>query len=106
MTRQQLYTPELVTDFSRLAKLLGDHWSLKIISSLSKDRQRFNQLQHGLGISAKTLSKRLKDLEKEAMLTRTLYAQVPLRVEYELTEKGFEFKGIMDSFSKWDKKWE
>jgi DNA-binding HxlR family transcriptional regulator len=106
MPRQQLLVPELLThDILRLSKLLADAWSLKIIISLSLHQQRFSQLQRNTAISAKTLSRRLKELEKQALVTRTLYAQVPLRVEYELTEKGFEFKTLLDSFAKWDKKW-
>jgi DNA-binding HxlR family transcriptional regulator len=106
MARQQLYPQEVLTDSSRLAVLLGDAWSIRIIASLSSERQRFSVLQRNLGISSKTLSSRLKELERQAIVARTLYAQVPLRVEYELTEKGYELKGLLDEFSKWDKKWE
>ena len=105
MPRQQLYPPEFLADSSRLALLIGDAWAMRIIGVLAQERMRFNQLQHRLGISSKTLSNRLKQLESRAIVTRTLYAQVPLRVEYELTEKGFELKTLLDALVKWDKKW-
>lgn len=100
---QQLYMP-LVSE-TKAAALLSDSWTIRIIGSLSGQRQRFTQLQHALGISSKTLSKRLKELEQNAIVTRTLYAQVPLRVEYELTEKGYELKGLFDELVQWDTKW-
>ena len=109
MARQQLFRPELdcsKIDCSRVAVLLGDHWSVRIVASLSAERQRFSALQRSLGISSKTLSAKLKELERQAIVTRTLYAQVPLRVEYELTEKGYELKSLLDSFCKWDEKWQ
>jgi DNA-binding HxlR family transcriptional regulator len=101
MARQQLYQPETLST----PTILGDDWSIKVVNALAQNRLRFSILQHTLGMSSKTLSKRLKELEANGMITRTLYAQVPLRVEYELTEKGFEFKGILDEIVKWEKKW-
>ena len=85
--------------------LLTDAWTLRVVSKLAASRLRFTALQRELNMSSKTLSKRLKELEKEGIVSRTLYAQVPLRVEYELTSKGYELKEILDSISKWEKKW-
>jgi DNA-binding HxlR family transcriptional regulator len=99
----QLYPPQTLQE-SKL-KLFSDAWSVKLLLRLAENRQRFTELQHALGISSKTLSNRLKRLEEEALVSRTLYAQVPLRVEYELTEKGYELKQLLDDFSQWEKKW-
>jgi DNA-binding HxlR family transcriptional regulator len=104
MVRQQLYPQEMLIE-SKSVKLLADSWGMRIINALSSGRLRFSALQHTLGMSSKTLSKRLKDLETEGLISRTLYAQVPLRVEYELTDKGEEFKHLFESIAKWEKKW-
>jgi DNA-binding HxlR family transcriptional regulator len=104
MVAQELYPQQLVTE-TAAAELLADPWSIKVIGMLAHGRQRFTQLQRSLRISSKTLSKRLKELENQAIITRTLYAQVPLRVEYELTEKGHELKELFDEIVKWDRKW-
>lgn len=99
---EQLYQQEIVYE---PCALLTDAWALRIVSALAQNRLRFTALQRSLKMSSKTLSKRLKELEKEGIVTRTLYAQVPLRVEYELTAKGYEMKEILDSISRWEKKW-
>jgi DNA-binding HxlR family transcriptional regulator len=101
---QQLYQPEVLEEIKSI-ELLSSKWLIKILGALSRNCMRFSELQHGLGISSKTLSARLKEMEREGLVTRTLYAQVPLRVEYELTEKGEELLGIVSEFSTWEKKW-
>jgi len=103
MPRQQLVHHELTP--RSVATMLGDQWTVRIVGQLSLGQQRYGTLRSSLGISTKTLAKRLKHLEQEAIITRTLYAQVPLRVEYELTEKGYELKAIIDSLAEWEKKW-
>jgi DNA-binding HxlR family transcriptional regulator len=104
MVRQQLYHPEELIE-SKSVRLLADSWSIRIVAALANGRLRFSNLQHALKMSSKTLSNRLKELESEGIISRTLYAQVPLRVEYELTDKGYEFKALFDSIAKWEKKW-
>lgn len=99
---EQLYQQEIVYE---PCALLTDAWTLRVVSRLAQSRMRFTTLQRSLSMSSKTLSKRLKELEKEGIVTRTLYAQVPLRVEYELTAKGYELREILESISKWEKKW-
>lgn len=98
---QQIYEQVITTPHP----LLCDAWALRVIGTLSSSRMRFTQLQRTLSMSSKTLSKRLKELEREGIVTRTLYAQVPLRVEYELTAKGYELRDILASISQWEKKW-
>jgi DNA-binding HxlR family transcriptional regulator len=101
---QQLYPPEFLEEIKSI-ELLGSKWLIKLLSVLSGNRMRFGELQHHLGISSKTLSARLKEMEREDLVTRTLYAQVPLRVEYELTAKGEELLVIVSELAKWEKKW-
>ncbi|MHA7170724.1 MULTISPECIES: helix-turn-helix domain-containing protein [Arthrobacter] len=68
---------------------VGDKWSLLIIGTLSAGRLRFGELQsHIPGISQRMLTLTLRQLERDGLLTRTAHAEVPPRVEYELTETG------------------
>lgn len=69
--------------------LLANKWSALVIGALEDGPQRFGQLRTRLqGVSPKVLSQTLKRLEEQDLLTRTVYAEVPARVEYELTPLG------------------
>jgi DNA-binding HxlR family transcriptional regulator len=68
---------------------IGDKWSLMIIGSLNRGRLRFSALQAVIGgISQRMLTLNLRQLERDGLVSRTVYAEVPPRVEYELTELG------------------
>ncbi len=77
--------------------ILSKKWSLKIISVFNtKTKMRFKELLHALsGISPKTLTDRLRDLEKSGMIRREVFAEIPPRVEYSLTEEGTELRDAM-----------
>ena len=64
--------------------------------------QRFGELRSGLGIgSPKTLTERLRILEHQKILTRTVYPEVPPRVVYELTERGHSFRSVLEAMAAW-----
>jgi DNA-binding HxlR family transcriptional regulator len=68
---------------------VGDKWSLLVIGTLRGERLRFSELQrHIPGISQRMLTLTVRQLERDGLITRTVYAEVPPRVEYELTELG------------------
>ncbi|NUF23189.1 helix-turn-helix transcriptional regulator [Acinetobacter oleivorans] len=68
---------------------IGDKWSLYIIASLAKGTMRFNELRRGIdGISQRMLTLTLRGLERDGLVTRTIYPTIPPRVDYELTELG------------------
>ena len=68
---------------------IGDKWSLMIIGSLNRGPLRFGALQTAIGgISQRMLTLNLRQLERDGLVSRTVYAEVPPRVEYELTELG------------------
>lgn len=68
---------------------IGDKWSLLTIGTLSAGKLRFGELQrHIPGISQRMLTLTLRQLERDGLLTRTAHAEIPPRVEYELTETG------------------
>jgi DNA-binding HxlR family transcriptional regulator len=69
--------------------LLANKWSALILGALEGGPLRFGELKRTLdGVSPKVLSRTLKRLEEQDLLTRTVYAEVPVRVDYELTERG------------------
>jgi DNA-binding HxlR family transcriptional regulator len=90
-------------------QLMGKKWALDIISELicQGDKRRYNELQRALVfISPKVLSERLKELEAEGIIKRCVYPEeIPVRVEYELTEKGKNFEEAIDCLRRWGNKW-
>lgn len=68
---------------------IGDKWSMLILFALVEGADRFNSLKSRIiGISQRMLTQTLRDLEREGYLTRTVYPEVPVKVEYELTAMG------------------
>jgi DNA-binding HxlR family transcriptional regulator len=91
---------------ARTAELIGNKWTPLIIRDLVKGEKRFSELERSLrGISPKTLSERLKKLEDASVVNRTCFAEVPPRVEYTLTEKGFALLPVIESMRSYGKEW-
>lgn len=91
--------------FETAISLLSQRWTGLIIYQLLSGPQRFSQLTEVIGISGRLLSERLKNLESIGLVTRTVYPETPVRVEYELTEKGMSLKPVMDEIQKWSQQW-
>lgn len=82
--------------------LIGSKWKLLIIRNLLARPWRFNELKKALeGISQKVLTDSLRSMEADGIITRTVYPEVPPRVEYALTELGESLKPILDSMRAW-----
>lgn len=82
--------------------LIGSKWKLLIIRNLLARPWRFNELKKDLeGISQKVLTDSLRSMEADGIITRTVYPEVPPRVEYVLTELGKSLKPILDSMQAW-----
>ena len=74
---------------TKTIKVIGSKWTMLILHHLNDGTKRFGELQRELkGISPKTLSQRLQELEREKMVSKKVFAEVPLHVEYSLTDKG------------------
>jgi DNA-binding HxlR family transcriptional regulator len=88
--------------------VLGRRWSLLILKNLSsKNVVRFNELKRSLkDISNTVLSDRLSEFEKEGLITKKIYPEIPLKVEYRLTTKAKDLEPILQSLSRWCEKWE
>lgn len=83
-------------------QLIGSKWKLLIIRNLQMRPWRFNELKKDLeGISQKVLTDSLRSMEEDGIIVRTVYPEVPPRVEYSLSELGHSMKPILDAMSKW-----
>lgn len=83
---------------AKTIKIIGSKWTMLLLHALLEDKKRFGELQKALiGISPKTLSLRLDELEKAGFVNKKVFAEVPLHVEYSLTTKG---KSLGDMFAK------
>lgn len=86
--------------------VLGGKWTFLIIRDLFDNTKRFGELRKSLsGVSPKTLSARLKELENKDIITRTAFATIPPTVEYSLTDKGRSLKPIIKEMKMWGAKW-
>ena len=83
-------------------QLIGSKWKLLIMRNLLARPWRFNELRKDLGgISQKVLTDSLRSLEKKGIITRTVYPEVPPKVEYALSELGESMRPIMDAMEQW-----
>ena len=83
-------------------KLIGDTWKVLIIRDLLTGTKRFNELKKSLdGISQKVLTSNLRSMENAGLINRKVYAEVPPRVEYTLTETGYSLKPVLNSMVSW-----
>ncbi len=84
-------------------KLIGSKWKLLILRNLlNYETLRFGELSRGInGVSQKMLTQHLRQMESDGLLLRTVYAEVPPRVEYSLTDKGKSLKPIIDAMHDW-----
>jgi DNA-binding HxlR family transcriptional regulator len=81
---------------------IGDKWTVLIISTLGGGPLRYSELQASIpGISQRMLTQTLKNLERDGLITRTAYAEVPPRVEYELTDLGRSLMNAVMAMAGW-----
>ncbi len=82
--------------------LIGDKWKVLILRDLMPGTKRFGELKKSIGsVSQKVLTAQLRDMEVNGLVHRDVYAEVPPRVEYSLTELGRSLKPILDSMRSW-----
>lgn len=83
-------------------QLIGSKWKLLIIRNLTSRPWRFNELKKDLeGISQKVLTDSLRSMESDGIVKRTVYPEVPPRVEYSLSELGESMRPIIDAMEQW-----
>ncbi|EPY6471510.1 winged helix-turn-helix transcriptional regulator [Clostridium sporogenes] len=82
--------------------LISDRWKVLIIRDLLDGTKRYGELKKSVGnISQKVLTTKLRDMEKSGLLTRKVYAEVPPRVEYTLTDTGLSLRPILYAMMEW-----
>ncbi len=83
-------------------QLIGNKWKILILRELMGGKKRFGDLRRALdNVSQKVLTAHLRDMEEKGLVNRVVYAEVPPRVEYSLTETGYSLKPVLDVFAQW-----
>ncbi len=102
---------EVVADAKRdavaaSAEIIGAKWTSLLIYDLAGGKRRFRELEQlCVGISSRTLAERLRQLEREGIVRRRSYPESPPRVEYELTDKGFDLLPIIEAMTDYGRTW-
>ncbi len=92
--------------YEHAIQLLGKRWTGLILDALMGGPRRFCELTATVeGLSDRVLSDRLRELELEGVIERVVYPQIPVRVEYRLTEKGRDLKPVVDAIHIWAQRW-
>jgi len=92
--------------YHRAVELIGRRWTGAIVNVLLQGRRRFNEIADCIpDISDRMLVERLRELEAEAILVRIVVAETPVRVEYELTQKGRALEGAVRAIGDWAERW-
>lgn len=100
-TRHTVYTPPGCPVEATL-ELIGGKWKGIVLFHLLEGKMRFSELKRHVGcVTQRMLTKQLRELEEHGLVKRTVYAEVPPRVEYELTKEGKSLKPILNSLKKW-----
>ena len=86
----------------RILDRIGDRWTVLIVGSLSHGTARFSELLRGVqGISQKMLTQTLREMERDGLVVRTVYPEVPVRVEYSLTPAGHSLREPLKALEEW-----
>jgi DNA-binding HxlR family transcriptional regulator len=92
--------------YHQAAELIGRRWTGAIIRAMADGAVRFGDIGAAVpGISDRMLSERLKELESEGLVQRTVFAEHPVRIEYRLTAKGQDLGEVMDAIAAWAYRW-
>ncbi len=99
-------TSQMCPRYEHAIQLLGKRWTGLILDALMGGPRRFCELTSSVeGLSDRVLSDRLRELELEGIIERVVYPQIPVRVEYRLTEKGHDLKPVVDAIHTWAQHW-
>src|SRR5215210_6943780 len=98
--------PQVCSRFHRAVELIGSRWTGAIIQTLLKGKTRYALIKSAIpDITDRMLSERLRSLEAEDLVTRWVIADTPVRVEYELTEKGRSLQHALHEIGAWAERW-
>jgi DNA-binding HxlR family transcriptional regulator len=92
--------------FHAAIELVGRRWTGAILSAMLLGATRFTDIIHAVpGLSDRLLSERLKELESARIVERIVHPETPVRIEYRLTEKGYELNTAVGALSDWAERW-
>ena len=98
--------PWVCPHFHAAIELIGKRWSGAILSALTAGPCRFGEISHAVpGMSDRLLSQRLRELEAEGLVARTVEAGAPVRVNYSLTAKGADLGPVLVDLRDWGRRW-
>lgn len=112
------YSPQLLTQYDSEAlepkvgciasamQIIGNKWTALILRDLAAGPKRFSELEKSVGnINPRTLSQRLDDLEEQHIITKQSFAEIPPRIEYTLTPKGYDLIPVLRQMAAWGSKY-
>jgi DNA-binding HxlR family transcriptional regulator len=92
--------------FQRASQFIGKRWNPQIVRAMLAGVSRFSDLKASIPpISDTLLSERLKEMEAEGIVTRTVTPDTPVRIDYRLTERGRDLSKVMEELGKWAERW-
>jgi DNA-binding HxlR family transcriptional regulator len=96
------YETKLTCPIQQTIALIGDKWKILVLCTLRDGTKRFGELQRTLnGITPKVLTRQLRDLERDGLISREIFPQVPPRVDYSLTPLGLSLMPILNQLHEW-----
>ena len=100
MTKEPIALPPCPVETTLM--LISDKWKVLILRDLMPGTKRFSALRRSIGhVSQKVLTAQLRQMEDSGLLLRTIYPEVPPRVEYTLTDLGLSLKPVLDAMQQW-----
>lgn len=98
--------PQICPRYEHASQILGKRWTGLLLLALMDGPRRFCELTSQVeGLSDRVLSDRLRELELEGIVSRVVYPNIPVRVEYQLTEKGRDLKPVVEAIHAWANQW-
>lgn len=92
--------------FEKAIEILSKRWTALIVYQLLSGPQRFCEIENAISnLSGKVLTERLRELESEEIVQRNVYPEIPVRIEYSLTEKGKALAPVFANIAKWAEQW-
>jgi DNA-binding HxlR family transcriptional regulator len=102
MSPSHKHVPEECPAVREVLNRVGDKWSVQVVGMLGDGKKRFSELRHGIeGISQRMLTLTLKGLQRDGLITRTVFPTIPPRVEYDLTKLGRSLLEPITGLAKW-----
>ena len=95
----------LCPQLEKAMRLLGKPWSMLILDRLSFGPRRFGEIEAELLVSARILSERLKELEREGLVVRAVHPETPVRIEYSLSPQGAALEPALREIERWASRW-